>query len=414
MFSNNSESLILGQLGANSSLRFLGPPHGVLPIGPNGFRGLGTLPPPPLISTLQPSRLSDAQTNAAILSYNYTLDHQGFSSSISCIYDTQSPIIFSAVINNTFLVGAQGFCNETGLTYVLNTPLDSMDGQTALMIDDDQTLASYACKSLPTGEQDPTYYIYLRGHGHIYENAIGNITCTVSPIQPTIFPVTYQSGTGVFSAQEPTTISKAPHNISMVFVEEAVWVFGLAVLQAQTPILNLLADSVYVFGVKAMGIGPWDWQNKQYLPLYEAMIQGILVDEVCTASNSSCPFNLLMVVSQLTYIRFLYATAPASIFPSPPPASCNRTVTGVLSAEVTGWVAKPVHIGFLMPMTILNLISLTIVLICMARVKRGCHEFDFTDPRSLVSAESIPDESDQSGWADGVLYRSREVRECLI
>ena len=156
LFSNNSESLILEQLGANSSLRFLGPPRGVIPIGPNGFRGLGTLPPPPLISTLQPSLLSDAETNAAILSYNYTLDHQGFAISISCIYDTQSPIIFSAVTNNTFLVGAEEFCKEIGLINVQNTPLGSMGGRAALVIDNDQILASYACKSLPTREQDPT------------------------------------------------------------------------------------------------------------------------------------------------------------------------------------------------------------------------------------------------------------------
>ena len=215
----------------------------------------------------------------------------------------------------------------------------------------------------------------LRGNGYIYENAIGNITCTVSPIQPTIFTVTYQSSTHVFSAQEPTTTFKPPHNVSAPFMEEVVWVFGLAVLQAQTPILNLVAESVYAFGIKAMRIGPWDWHNKKYLPLSEVMIHGILVDEVCIASTSSR--LLLMVVSQLTYIQFLYSTASASNFSLPPTASCNRTATGVLSAEVTGWVANPVHIGFLMPMTTLNLISLTIVLISMARVKRGCHEFDF-------------------------------------
>jgi hypothetical protein len=70
---------------------------------------------------------------------------------------------------------------------------------------------------------------------------------------------------------------------------------------------------------------------------------------------------------------------------------------------------KPVHIGFLMPMTILNLASLIIVLISIARAKRDCHEFDPTDPRSLVSAESILDESDHSGWADSVSYRERGV-----
>ena len=113
-------------------------------------------------------------------------------------------------------------------------------------------------------------------------------------------------------------------------------------------------------------------------------------------------------------MRFLYSTAPANNFSSPPPASCIRTVKGTLSAEVIGWVAKPVHIGFLMPMTILNLASLIMMLISIGWAKRGCHEFDLTDPRSLVSAESSPDEYDNSGWADGVSYRSREVCECQI
>lgn len=83
----------------------------------------------------------------------------------------------------------------------------------------------------------------------------------------------------------------------------------------------------------------------------------------------------------------------------------------MLNAEVTGWVAKPVHIGFLMPMTILNLASLIITLITTARPKRRRHEFDPTDPRPLVLAEPSLDESEDSGWADGVLYRSRQVRK---
>ena len=113
-------------------------------------------------------------------------------------------------------------------------------------------------------------------------------------------------------------------------------------------------------------------------------------------------------------MRFLYSMAPANKFNSPPPASCIRTVKGTLSAEVIGWVGQPVHIGFLMPMTILNFASLIIMWISIARSKRGCCGFDLTDPRSLVSAESSPDESDHSGWADGVSYRPREVCECQI
>jgi len=80
-----------------------------------------------------------------------------------------------------------------------------------------------------------------------------------------------------------------------------------------------------------------------------------------------------------------------------------------MSAEVTGWVAKPVHIAFLTPMTILNLASLIIALISIARAKVDCHEFDPTDPGPLLLAEPSFHESDDSGWTDSVSYRSREV-----
>ena len=121
-------------------------------------------------------------------------------------------------------------------------------------------------------------------------------------------------------------------------------------------------------------------------------------------------FYLLMTFLQVTYLRFLYSM----IIDPLPPASCIRTVNGMLNAEVTGWVAKRVHIGFLMPMTILNLASLIVVLISIARANRGFYEFDPTDPRPLLLAEPSLDKSDDSGWADSVLYRSREVRKCRI
>jgi len=126
------------------------------------------------------------------------------------------------------------------------------------------------------------------------------------------------------------------------------------------------------------------------------------VDEVCTASNSSPP--LLMVVPQVTYMRFLYSTMVN------PPASCMRTMSGTFSAEVTGWVAKPVHIAFLIPMTILNLASLITVLISIAKAKRGCHKFDPIDPRPLLLAKPSLNQRDDSGWSDSVLYRSKQVR----
>ena len=390
MISNNSESLVLRELGANFSLRFLGPTRGIIPIGPNGIPGLGIL---------QPSPLSDAETNPAILSYNYTLNHQGLTGNISCIYDTQSPIRFSAVPNNTFLVAANGSCNEIGLADVANV----LDYSTP---DTERTLAFWACKSLPTGQQDPAYYIYLRGRG-TYEKEIGNISCTVSPIQPAVFPVTYQSSTGVFSTQERITTS-IPANTFSDFIEYAILTFGNVLREAQTARANLAVSLIYVLGMQGSVTVPASLGAVEYLPLYEAMIQGILMDAVCTANNYSLP--LLMVIPQVTYLRFLYSKVAN---PRPPP-SCMRTVNGKLSAQVTGWVAKPVHIGFLMPMTILNLASLIVVLVSIAKAKRGYHGFDLTDPRSLLLAESSLDESEPSGWADGVSHRSREVRECHI
>jgi len=406
LFSNNSENLVLGQLGANSSFRFSGPPRGVLPIGSNVIRGLGTLPPQPLISTLEPSPLSDAETNPGILSYNYTLNHQGLASSIKCTQDTQSPIKFSKIPNNTYFWDAQGFCNETGLTDFMDMVIEDRMVRTMQAISDIPQLIPWACKSLPTGEQDPDYYIYLRSHQFGPGIADRNISCAVSPIQPAIFPVRYQSSSRVFSTQEPIATSAPALNFD--FIEHAIWVLYLAVHLAQTPTVNLVAESAEALGSQA---GRYEASGKYLLPLYEAMIQGILVGDVCTASNSSRP--LLMVVPQLTHVRYLISTAEYRFY-SPPPASCNRKVTGVLSAEVMGWVGKPVHIGFLMPMTIINLASFIIGLISMARAKRSCHEFDLTDPRSLVSAEPSLDENDHSGWADGVSYHSREVRECQI
>lgn len=384
LISNNSESLILGELGPSSSLRFLGPTRGVLPIGPNGIPGLGAL---------KPSPLSDAEKNSAIRSYNYTFDHQGLTSNISCIYDTQSPIRFSTMPNDTFAVWVNGSCNEIGLTDVItNYP----------MPDTNSTLTLWACKSIPTGEQYAAYYIYLRGRADD-ATTIGNISCTVSPIQPAVFPVTYQSSTGVFSAEELITASAPSENFSNL-IESAIAGFAGLVQQAQTVSVNLVAALVEDLGVQTLKLPPYE-QNEQYLLLYEAMIQGILVDEVCTASNSS-PL-LLMVVRQVTYMKFLYSTKVD------PPASCLRTMNGIFSAEVIGWVAKPVHIGFLVPMTILNLASLIIVLISIARAKRS-YGFDPTNPRLLLLAMPNLDESDDSGWADSVSYRSREVRECHI
>jgi len=326
--SNHSESLDLGQLGANSSHHFLGPVHGVLPTGPNGLAAF---------NTLQASPLDDAQARAVILSYNYTPDHQGLASNVSCIYDTQSPVMASRVPNNTYVLGVDGTCDGLVHVFANETPI--------LTPNTDNTLMFWACMSTPAGGEDPVYYIYLRGRER-YATAIGNITCTVSPTRPAIFPVMYQSKADIFSTKELVGTSK-PGNITSMIIMRALAELGDIVLQSQSP--------------------------------------------------------------EQRGGRFLYSTVTN---PAPPP-SCMRTVNGTLSAEVMGWVAKPVHIGFLMPMTTLNVVALVVILKAMSRSKGGCYEFDPTDPRPLVLA--VPSLAEgPSGWTDGVSYRPREVRGCDI
>ena len=189
----------------------------------------------------------------------------------------------------------------------------------------------------------------------------------------------------------------------MGFVDQSVLALAGIISESQGLGGNLVAESIFSSGYQSFGLPPYA-QNEGYLRLYEAMIQGILVDQVCPFSVIS-PFSLTISL-QVTYARFLYSTI------SNLPFSCLRTVNGSLTAEVIGWFAKPVLILFLMPMTILNLASLIIILITRSRAKGDCHEFDPTELMPLVLAEPSLDEEEPSGWADRVTYRSREVFEC--
>jgi len=261
--SNNSETLSLGQLGANSSHHFLGPVRGVLPTGPNGLAAINTLQVPPL---------NDAQTRAVTLSYNYTLDQQGLDSNISCIYDTQSPIIAWGMQNNTYMLEDYGTCD--GLAHVFG----HITSENPITVPNNyKTLLFWACKSIPTVGEDPVYYIYLRGFQN-YATAIGNITCTVSQIQPAIFPVIYQSKKGIFSTKELIRTSK-PGNTTLASIEMALSELGNTILQSQSGQSNVVAESVIALGVQSLGLSPNE-TNKAYLPLYAAMIQGILVNQV--------------------------------------------------------------------------------------------------------------------------------------
>jgi len=248
--------------------------RGVLPTGPNSLPGF---------DTLQPSLLSDGTKKAAMLSYNYTLDHQGFTSNISCINDTKSPILISPIKGNNLSATINGTCD--GLA-------DVLDASAWYVVPNMNPFMFWACKSIPTGEKQPTYYIYLRGDRpeDYYAWMFGNITCTVSPIQPAIFPVTYQSSAGTFAPKEQiaTSVNTFPE-----LTEIALRNLASIVMYAQNMLDNPVARLVNDLGVRSFGL-PQNEPNKKYLQIFEAMIQGILVEQVCPANHSSLPF--LMVV----------------------------------------------------------------------------------------------------------------------
>jgi hypothetical protein len=84
-----------------------------LPIGPNSV---------PAFHTLKPSVFD--KNPVGMISYNNALYHQGFHSNINCKYDTESPIRFLPVVNNTVMVSYNATCSNSGLAGVLANVVD--------------------------------------------------------------------------------------------------------------------------------------------------------------------------------------------------------------------------------------------------------------------------------------------------
>ncbi|KAF8979487.1 hypothetical protein BDQ17DRAFT_1338220 [Cyathus striatus] len=371
---NNTQSLTFSQL-SNSSLHFLGPIRGVLPIGPNGV---------PAFDTLNSSAFSIPSQRAAMISYNYTLEHQGLSSNVTCSYDTTEHVnIYDLVPPVRGLYQYSGTCDPDSMENIFEPD------KVFVSISSNNTLAFWTCKSKQTDGEQPSYYIYLRGLGVDsvgYRSAIGNMTCTVSPIQPAIFNVTYQSAPNHFISEE--RISTSPIAFPG-FLDRAMLTVGGVVWEAQNWESNLVAESVITFGVKSFGLPAYD-PSDQYLRLYEAMIQGILEYEA-------------------TYSRLLYST-----FSGRPP-SCTRMVNGVASFEVFGWSVDNRHVGFLMPLTLVNLAALVILIIAIVVSKTVTKRFDPTDIRPLLVAyipkAHGPDDLGHIVTYDDMLKIHRKARE---
>ncbi|KAJ2913779.1 hypothetical protein MD484_g6642, partial [Candolleomyces efflorescens] len=336
-----NETSSLSQLGAKGGIRFLGSAKGVLPIGPDGA---------PAFDFDNSSRnpFKDQSTRRGMVSYNYTLLQQGLESSISCIYDTASPIRYNAIeTTSTLIIGTSGSCDPAA---GLEDVLENTNEYPTLNVNN--TLTYWACKQRPQpGALDPTYVIYLRGRMY-YEASIGNITCTVSPMRSRIFSVNYLSLPGYFvanPASDPPTESQRA--TFALYIEHGLAGLGGLIWEGQNWASNIVAETVFSLAAKYLDLSTFE-RNPKYLELYEAMLQGVLEYEA-------------------TYSRLIYSLG------SNPPDSCLRNIEGSVTYSVRGWYISDsfTQAGLLLPMTFINLATLSLLIACFAigkfRVKRA-------------------------------------------
>jgi hypothetical protein len=111
-----------------------------------------------------------------------------------------------------------------------------------------------------------------------------------------------------------------------------------------------------------------------------------------------------MIVLQTTYARLIYSTV------LDPPDSCVRPVTGTVNYMVMGWSVNYESIGFLIPMTIVNLASLVVLIMAMISARRGGNVFDPLKPGALLLMAAIhhgeEEQSDPTEWEHTVKFRT--------
>ncbi|RXW16712.1 hypothetical protein EST38_g9143 [Candolleomyces aberdarensis] len=344
----------LNQLGAEGGIRFLGSVKGILPNGPDGVPAFNSLKP-----SLNP--FENPSIRRDMVSYNYTLIQQGLESTVSCIYDTSSPIRHHAVEDVApRIIASSGSCDPTA---GLEDVLENVGEYPTLNVNN--TLTYWACKQRPLpGTLDPTYFIYLRGRVN-YATSIGNITCKVSPMRSQIYSVDYLSLRNHFvtkPATNPDPQSSQRATFSR-YIEWGLVGLGNLIWEGQSWTANLVAEAVFSFGAKSLNLSTFE-PNPKYLELYEAMLQGVLEYEA-------------------TYSRLVYSLGPD------PPQTCLRNITGSVSYSVRGWyISKSAtQAGLLLPMTLINLASLSLLVACFVIGKfEYRYEFDATDNISLLSA----------------------------
>lgn len=248
-----------------------------MPVGPNGILAFNNV--------LEEHSNTPFSSDATALhpSYNYTLDLQGLSSNVTCAYPdpgTESPVKLSALDTEQLIYGYNATCPP------------SSDGSRPLLWNvsyydigiTDHGLISWTCQMA-----ENSYTLYLRGL-NTYATKVGNITCTISSIQPTMFPLTYTGQLDSFTAQSARSYSPTLNPITQQLATNMLPTIGNAVWESQSLESNAIAESIITLGIKALNQAPYTL-DRDTLKLYEQMIQGILDYEV---SLVYCPFSALM------------------------------------------------------------------------------------------------------------------------
>ncbi|KAJ2919627.1 hypothetical protein MD484_g762, partial [Candolleomyces efflorescens] len=365
----------LNQLGGleEGGIRFRGSVKGVLPIGPNGI---------PAFDTIQTTSNPFNDEDIRMVSYNYTLNHQGLESNVNCYYEDTSPIGYREIpyTNTTRFISSFGTCDSAA---GLQNVLESVEEYVTL--NGNNTLTYWACKQIdPPGPLDPTYFVYLRGRRN-YKTSIGNITCRISPMRSQEYAVNYLSVPGYFTTSRAHDAQSGPRKPTFSrFIEWGLVGFGNIIWEGQNWSSNLVAETVFSLAEKRLN-GTTREKNPITLNMFEAMVQG-------------------MLEYQATYSRLVYSIRPDR------PSTCLRDVTGSVSYSVRGWHIKPqdfvAQAGLLLPMTLINLASLILLLSCFFIGKsRYRYSIDVTDKVSLLTA-FVP-QQDKEGrvrWGDGVEF----------
>ena len=220
-----------------------------------------------------------------MISYDYTLSHQGLKSNVSCSYAPTEPFKISSLSPTGPILAViyNISCTGQGKTDVLTYSLHSTWGN--------NTLAYWACQDeIPTA----SYTIYLSGFGLPggYMKTVGNVNCVINPIQSAIYSVMYRSTEDIFSATEanaPTPI------IFSTLINNSLTGLGELIVNSQNYESNLFAEMIIDWGLGSFGLpANSDLPSPQYLTLYEQMIQGIIEYEVCPV-NYFIPFLFLNV-----------------------------------------------------------------------------------------------------------------------